>query len=43
VFHTLDIMSSILASSEQGRHIEIKSTVARPEPFAAGVSGNVLA
>lgn len=34
-FHTLDVMLATLESSEQGRSIEIASTVKRPPPIAA--------
>lgn len=43
VMHTLDVMSSILQSSKEGRHVQIQSAFTRPEPFAAGVGANVLA
>lgn len=32
-FHALDVMLATLESAEQGRHIEIASTVARPRPL----------
>ncbi|MDZ4817071.1 MAG: Gfo/Idh/MocA family oxidoreductase [Verrucomicrobiota bacterium] len=36
-FHALDVMQSILEASEQGRHIEIKSTCPRPKAVPAGM------
>lgn len=33
-YHVLDVMHATLESSEQGRHIQIASTVTRPEPLA---------
>ncbi len=35
-YHVLDIMQSILASSEQGQHIELSSTCNRPAPLMPG-------
>jgi predicted dehydrogenase len=36
-YHVLDIMQSLLDSSEQGRHIELSSMCERPEPLAPGM------
>ncbi len=36
-YHVLDIMQSFIDSSEQGRHVELKSTCARPKPFPVGL------
>jgi predicted dehydrogenase len=37
-YHTLDIMLSILDSSETGRHIELSSGVERPVPVPEGIA-----
>jgi predicted dehydrogenase len=39
-FHVLDIMLSILDSSEQGRHIELTSGVDRPTALPTGLADN---
>ena len=36
-YHVLDIMHAFHESSDQGRHIEIQSTVERPEPLPLGL------
>jgi predicted dehydrogenase len=36
-YHVLDIMQSFIDSSEQGKHIELQSTCARPKPFPVGL------
>ncbi|MGI6209387.1 MAG: Gfo/Idh/MocA family protein [Anaerolineae bacterium] len=36
-YHVLDIMQAFHESSDQGRHIEIQSTVERPEPLPLGL------
>jgi predicted dehydrogenase len=43
MFHVLDIMQGIHEASEQGRHIEMQSSVERPAPLAPGLLPNVLA
>ncbi len=35
-FHVLDVMQAVHEASDQGRHIDIRSTCARPEPLPAG-------
>jgi predicted dehydrogenase len=41
-YHVLDLMHAIIDSSETGRHIEIQSAMARPEPLPQGLpSGKV--
>ena len=37
-YHVLDIMHSILDSSETGQHIELPSSMTRPSPFPEGLS-----
>jgi len=34
-YHVLDLMHSILDSAESGRHLDIRSTMTRPEPLPA--------
>ncbi|MDE2855239.1 MAG: Gfo/Idh/MocA family oxidoreductase [Chloroflexota bacterium] len=41
-FHALDIMLALEESSEQGRHIEIKSTLEQPAALPAGLPDGVL-
>ena len=41
-FHVLDIMSALDESEEQGRHINIKSTLDQPAALPAGLSDGVL-
>jgi len=41
-FHVLDIMCALEESSEQGRHIEIKSTLDQPQALPAGLPDGVL-
>ena len=41
-FHVLDIMSALDESAEQGRHIEIKSTLDQPAALPAGLADGVL-
>lgn len=36
-YHVLDLMHSLLDSSDAGRHIEIRSTMTRPEPLPEGL------
>lgn len=35
-YHIVDIMHAVLESSEQGRHVPVTSTFARPQPLTAG-------
>lgn len=37
-YHTLDVMHSIIDSAASGRHVEIASTMARPEPLPGGLT-----
>jgi predicted dehydrogenase len=37
-YHVLDVMHACLESSEQGRHITLDSTCARPAPFPLGLT-----
>lgn len=37
-YHVLEIMHSFLDASREGRHIELKSRVERPEPLQAGLA-----
>jgi len=41
-FHVLDIMQALDESAQQGRHIEIKSTLDQPEALPAGLPDGVL-
>ena len=41
-FHALDVMLALEESSEQGRHIEIKSTMEQPLAIPAGLPDGVL-
>jgi len=41
-FHALEIMLALEESSEQGRHIEIKSTLEQPLAVPAGLPDGVL-
>ncbi len=41
-YHVLDIMCALEESSEQGRHIEISSTLEQPLPLPAGLPDGVL-
>ena len=41
-FHALDVMLALEESSEQGRHIEIKSTLEQPLAIPAGLPDGVL-
>ncbi|MCY3834304.1 MAG: Gfo/Idh/MocA family oxidoreductase [Chloroflexi bacterium] len=41
-FHALDVMLALEESSEQGRHIEIKSTLEQPLALPAGLPDGVL-
>ena len=36
-YHVLDIMHSIIDASETGRHVEMNSTMSRPEPLPLGL------
>jgi hypothetical protein len=36
-YHVLDLMHSIVAASETGRHIEMRSAMSRPEPLPRGL------
>jgi predicted dehydrogenase len=36
-YHVLDLMHSILDSSETGRHVEMRSAMSRPEPLPQGL------
>ena len=36
-YHVLDIMHSILDSSETGQHVELASSMTRPSPFPEGL------
>jgi hypothetical protein len=35
MFHVLDIMQAVHEASERGRHMKLRSTCERPEPFDA--------
>jgi len=37
-YHVLDLMHSILDASETGRHVEMNSTMSRPEPLPLGLA-----
>ena len=41
-FHVLDIMSALDESAEQGRHIDIKSTLDQPAALPAGLADGLL-
>jgi len=41
-FHVLDIMHAIHDASQQGKHIELQSTVSQPAPFADGYTTNIF-
>ena len=41
-FHVLDIMCALEESSELGRHVEIKSTLDRPQALPAGLPDGML-
>jgi predicted dehydrogenase len=41
-FHVLDIMHAVHESSDQGRHIELQSTCARPKPLPMGLRHGLL-
>ncbi len=41
-YPVLDIMQGILEASEKGRHVELKSTCARPAPMAVGLKPGTL-
>ena len=41
-FHVVDIMQSLLESSDTGKHIEIASTCTRPDPLPSGVAHGQL-
>jgi hypothetical protein len=36
-YHVLDIMHSIIDASETERHVEMNSTMSRPEPLPLGL------
>ena len=42
LFHALDIMLALEESSEQGKHIEIESTLDQPLALPAGLPDGVL-
>lgn len=42
VYHVLDVMQAIHEASAEGKHIDIQSTVSRPEPLVAGLSQHAL-
>lgn len=41
-FHVLDIMHAVHDASDQGRHIELQSTCARPKPLPMGLRHGLL-
>lgn len=41
-FHVLDIMTAIHESSDQGKHLELESTCARPAPLPLGLRQGLL-
>ena len=41
-YHVLDVMQSVEEASDQGRHITIGSTCARPTPLPVGLTEGTL-
>jgi len=41
-YHVLDIMHAVHDASREGRHIELESTVSRPEPLPAGLPDGTI-
>jgi hypothetical protein len=42
MYHVLDVAHALHDASREGKHQELQSTVARPQPFPAGLQTDVF-